>query len=306
LKTKTLSLSLFALTTLIGCGDPLAPSWLIDRPRVIGARIESAGDPQRPWPRPGELATVKWIVATPDGQPPMRWAFAACVPDAAGACASLLGMAAGDVAPELTFAVPSAEALGATTKLMVAGVFCAGGSPALANGEPTCQGDGAVATVVTLPVPLQRGPEENRSPDLGAAAFTFAGAPWPAGTDCAALPHVTTGEAARPITVALAGQRETFLSAANAGGVPRPRREQIQLSHFATAGKLPRQLSFVDGSDEQDPAVLSVDWTPPPTAEVPAAGLPEGGLIVRFFFVARDLRGGLDWQTRALCLTPGT
>lgn len=284
---------------LAGCGDPLAPSWLIDRPRVIGARVEAAGDPQRPWPRPGELATVKWIVAAPDGQPPMRWAFAACVPDAAGVCSShLLGMAAGDASPELSFAVPAADVLGDTGKLLVAGIFCAGGQPGLVEGEPVCHGDGAIPTAVTLPVPIQRGPDDNRSPDLAAAAFTFAGAPWPAGTDCATLPRVAAGDAARPITVSLAGQRERYLSTANAGGEPRPRREQLQLSHFATAGKLPCQLSFVDGDDEQDPALVAVDWTPPPAAEGTGAGL-----VVRFFFVARDMRGGLDWQTRALCVT---
>ena len=30
----------------------------------------------------------------------------------------------------------------------------------------------------------------------------------------------------------------------------------------------------------------------------------EEGTIVRFYFVARDDRGGVDWTERALCLVP--
>jgi hypothetical protein len=142
-------------------------------------------------------------------------------------------------------------------------------------------------------VPIDRGTDTNHSPSLAAAAFTVDGQPWPPGDGCAL--KIAADTKVHPIAMALAGQRETYTSTANAEGTPEPRRETIQLSHFATGGKLPRQLSFID--DERDPSDVSVDWTPPTAEEMPAGGL------VRFFFVARDLRGGLDWQTRSLCLT---
>jgi len=278
------------LILLAGCGDPLTPPWLIDKPRVLGARVEAAAEPERAWLRPGEGATVKWLVAAPEGAPALRWAFALCLPDAHDGCAMLLETMTGDGAPTLSFTMPPPEALGAASKLMLAGVFCAGGAPALVMGAPGCEGM-ATPTVVTLPVLLDRG-ESNHSPSLAAAALTVDGQPWPPGDGCAL--RVAADGKAHPVVLSLAGQRETYQSTANAEGTPVARREALQISHFSTGGKLPRQLSFLD--DDRDPSDLSVDWTPPPATELPPGP-------VRFFFVARDLRGGVDWQTRSLCVT---
>jgi hypothetical protein len=285
--------TLLIVTFLAGCGDPLSPPWLIDKPRVLGARVEAMDEPQRSWLRPGEAADVKWVVAAPDGAPPLRWAFALCMPDPRGNCGVPLQTMTGDGTPELSFTVPPAGTLGAAPKLVLAGVFCAGGAPSLAMGAPACEGM-AVPTVVTLPVPLDRGVDTNHSPSLAAAAFTVDGQPWPTGDGCAV--KVAADGKEHPVAMTLAGQRETYQSTANAEGVPVTKRETIQLSHFTTTGKLERQISFLD--DDRDPSDVSVKWTPPAAAELPAGGL------VRFFFVARDLRGGLDWQTRSLCVTP--
>jgi len=32
--------------------------------------------------------------------------------------------------------------------------------------------------------------------------------------------------------------------------------------------------------------------------------VPSEGRLVRFVFVLRDLRGGIDWTTRTICLVP--
>ena len=42
---------------------------------------------------------------------------------------------------------------------------------------------------------------------------------------------------------------------------------------------------------------MTVKWEPPKAATVGA-----GGQVVTFHFVVRDLRGGLDWTSRALCV----
>jgi hypothetical protein len=272
---------------LSACGEPLAPPWLIDEPRVLGAHIEITGDPGRSSPHPGEEATVRWIVVSPEGIAPMHWRLEACLPDEQGGCATRLAEGSGDGAPTLAFTAP--ESAG---RVVVSGVLCDGGSPAASG----C--DGGTGTVVTLAVPMAGG-GENRSPSLAGATFTVGGQPWPATDDCAALPAIAADGQKRALHVSVAGQREVYLSTANAEGVPRPVRETLQLSHFTTAGKLPRQLSFVESADERDPAELEVEWTPPPAAEIPAEGA-----VVHFHFVVRDLRGGLDWQTRTLCVTP--
>jgi hypothetical protein len=278
-----------------GCGDPLEPPWLIDKTRVLGARVEAVGDPGRPWLRAGESAEVKWIVAAPEDAPAVGWSFVLCLPDAGSGCETPLAQMSGVGTPDVTFTVPAQEALGTADHLLMAGVFCAGGQPASMTG--TCEG-GGTATVVTLPLLLDRGGPTNQSPSLAAAAITFGGEPWPASADCGTQPRVAADGQKHPIAVTLTGQREVYQSTANPEGVPASRRESLQLSHFATGGKLPRQLTFIEGKDDSDPATVSVEWTAPTAAEVPPAGL-----VVRFFFVARDLRGGLDWQTRSLCVS---
>jgi len=41
---------------------------------------------------------------------------------------------------------------------------------------------------------------------------------------------------------------------------------------------------------------VTVKWAPPAARDVTG-----GGEVVVFHFVVRDLRGGLDWTSRALC-----
>jgi hypothetical protein len=63
-----------------GCGPSFDPASLIASPRVLGARIEVAGAPERASPRPGETADLTWLVTSPEGTPPLHWAFAVCLP----------------------------------------------------------------------------------------------------------------------------------------------------------------------------------------------------------------------------------
>jgi hypothetical protein len=85
------------------------------------------------------------------------------------------------------------------------------------------------------------------------------------------------------------------------GDPPRPvaLRESLQISQFSTAGKLERPFSTIDSAVGDDQSIAEVKY------ETPAATLiPAEGLVVRFTFVARDLRGGTDWTTRSLCVRP--
>ena len=66
--------SLLAAILTISCGDPLKLPQLIEHNRVLGARVEVQGEPERASPAPGESATVRWLVADPDEPRPVSWA----------------------------------------------------------------------------------------------------------------------------------------------------------------------------------------------------------------------------------------
>jgi hypothetical protein len=76
-------------------------------------------------------------------------------------------------------------------------------------------------------------------------------------------------------------------------------REGLRLSFFATAGELARQFASVAADDPDDAPVVEMKWTPPAEADVPAEGLE-----VRFIIVVRDLRGGVDFTERSVCVRP--
>ena len=78
-----------------------------------------------------------------------------------------------------------------------------------------------------------------------------------------------------------------------------PARESLQISRFTTSGKLKSQFSFVEAADQNATTTVDVAWDAPEANEVPAAGE-----AVTFTFVVRDDRGGADWTTRTLCVTP--
>ena len=59
------------------------------------------------------------------------------------------------------------------------------------------------------------------------------------------------------------------------------------------------QFSFVEATDQNAMTTVDVTWDAPAAAEVTAAGA-----AVTFTFVVRDDRGGTDWTTRTLCVTP--
>jgi hypothetical protein len=58
-----------------------------------------------------------------------------------------------------------------------------------------------------------------------------------------------------------------------------------------------RQFAVVASDDAREAPEVDMKWTPPPAAEVPAAGLE-----VRMIVVERDLRGGVDFSERSVCV----
>jgi hypothetical protein len=71
-------------------------------------------------------------------------------------------------------------------------------------------------------------------------------------------------------------------------------RETLQISQFTTDGELDHSYNFVEASDESAVNDLEVKWDAPEVAPVDGR--------VRFTFVARDLRGGVGYAARTVCV----
>jgi hypothetical protein len=308
---NTLLLALFGFLVIAGCGPTFDPASLIANTRVVGARIEVDGAPDRASPKPGETATVTWLVTSPDTTPPLSWTFAVCAPGTGAsspAClAAPLARFDGTAAPpQISLPVPSEAVLGGATSLTLYGGICAGVDSTLQfdsqSGLASCT-NGGRGTTISLVMPLQQGDDANHNPTAD-RSFTLDSAAWPAPTatddPCVQGPRVTAGSKDHVIGDTTEGSdREPFTVVAGDPPATTPARESLQISQFTTAGKLKSQFSFVEATDQNATTTVDVTWDAPEAALVPAAGA-----AVTFTFVVRDDRGGTDWTTRTLCVTP--
>jgi hypothetical protein len=310
--TQTLLLSLVLCPLLFAaaaCGPTPDPPSLIETTRVLGARVEVAGAPDRASPKPGESVSVSWLMTAPGDMPPLSWAFVLCTGDGSSLdCAGQpLAVLQGQGVPMMTVEVPSADALGGAKLLVLEGRVCASSSPTVDSaGRPSCtmDGDGTTASVAIALDLDQAGYEANDNPALAASPAWLDGQPWdttatPSPDDgCAGLPVVAPDTTAHVLGLGTTGaDRETFTGLAGDPPAPAQQRESLQISQFTTAGKLDHSFAYVESTDPSDAPVTEVKWDAPKAADVPA-----GGMLVRFLFVARDGRGGVGWTGRELCV----
>jgi hypothetical protein len=286
------------------CGPTFDPPSLIEKTRVLGARVEVAGAPERAMPRPGEEVAVTWLLATPAAPPDGGWLFALCAPAPGGkGCAGdpLAIFSGREHPPRLSFTAPAAGAPGSRGGVLLLGRICAGAEPVLAaRAEGIACAGGADGTTVSLPIPIAAGDETNHNPTAD-GPVSIGGQVWAAGDGdpCVEGPRVPAGGRAQVISFLARGDdRETYTALAGDPPVPTRKREALQLSRFATAGELDGTFGFVDGADARPETTLDVKWTPPDPEDLPR---PEQS--VTFTFVVRDGRGGLAWTTRRLCVT---
>lgn len=299
-------IALTLLSLLIGC-DSFDPGSLIRDTRVLGARVELLEDPQLAEPRPGDSVAVRWLTITPSERPVLRWAFLACLAggqQAEPCVGEPLGLFEGEgQLPELTLAIPAAEQLGDADSLLLIGVICAQGTPELeAHGEVHCAGPSVKEDAVMLTVHVARTGQQNRNPSLDGARVELDGKPLPTVSDerlpnnCAddgSLPQIEADGKQHTLTIQLASDpREQYQDDEGRANV----REQLQLSHFSTAGELERQYTFIEPSASAARPSASQKWTAPKQKDVPA-----GGKLVRIVTVLRDLRGGFAASEHQLC-----
>ena len=293
--------ALTVVTTMIaiGCGGDLPQASRLERTRVLGARVQVAGDPGRADAQPGEAAAVEWILAgprAPDARGPLAWSFGLCTA-IDGACQDAPGMAAqGNGAAVLVpFTMPAVT--DDVRRPMMIGAICEEGAPGVGGaGLPTCGPGTTSANLARFQLPASAG---NRHPQIGDDAIELDGAPWTAraavdaGVPCddtSGLPVVAPSETEHRFRMVTdANDRDAV--------TPAGELEALQLSSFATAGELAGQYTTVDPTDTRPDADLTGKWTTPVAKDVPATGL-----TVHFVFVMRDGRGGLDLTDRALCV----
>ena len=306
---RILPAGLLGLLIVAGCGPTFDPASLVEGTRVVGARVEVDGAPERASPQPGDTANVTWLVTAPGATPPLGWTFAVCpagTGDAACLAAPLARFDGAGTPPRLSLAVPSAAQLGGATSLTLYGAICAG-DDALPQFDAqtalaTCPAGGK-GTTVTFALALQMGDDVNHNPTAD-RGFTLDGVSWPVaavdGDPCTQGPRVSAGSKGHLLgQVTQGSDREAYTAVMGAPPVATPTRERLQLSRFTTAGKLKSQFSFVEATDDSASTAVAVTWDAPEAADVPAAGA-----AVTFTFVVRDDRGGTDWTTRTLCVAP--
>jgi len=301
--SKTFALAtLSAVLATLGCDDPLKSASLIEETRVLGARVEVAGQSTRGSPAPGEQANFRLFVAAPNGAPNVAWAFALCgvsptnsgFPDCKTAPFATAFQADPSTAtPELDFEVPAELDTSATPHGFASGIICADTAAELtADGGARCtDGPGAA---VGFEFDFAGPGQDNGNPTFMPDSLTLDGVPWAetdALTACAALPPVPAGT-----THALAVRlRDSDFDSLVQVSSEDPTRETLLLSQFSSAGKLAHAFSSLTPNT---PALTSeVSWAAPAKADA-------GGSVVHFYFVVRDSRGGEDLATRALCAVP--
>jgi len=264
------------LAMLVACGDPLGKGWLIERPRVLGARAAVSTDDARATPAPGEKVFVDWLVGAPGPLPRMGTSFVACVapegnyaePRCTDAIATAASIHEGDAPIRFELTMPDAR------EVLVLAAFCDGDAAAL---DPrafaaTCT-NGAEPILATASVRGVAG-GANLNPTLAEDTIRF---------DDAVLGKTGPAPCVPPRSEHAFG---VALGAREPG-------ETLVLSHIVNAGTLDRQFSALDA--EEAPRTVSVPWTAPE-----AAG-PEPR-TVDIYFVLRDGRGGTGFERRTICV----
>lgn len=310
-RVKELGASMFALAALVagaGCMEHLSSGWKIADTRVLGVRVEVVADPAIAAPSPGDTARLSVLLAEPPGteSEPLGWGFAIGDPGSA-VLPALFGGASRPIVFEVP--LPDAAMLGAMRSISSFGIVCSNGAPTMdaATMLPTCGPGTTRSTTLTYTLALARdGAPANLNPVLGAGFTLLDDAPWELAADVlpttgcaslagsAALPLVPVSTTAKLIRLFIDdAERESFTRSDGTVG-----REVFTLSHFTSGGTLPRQFSVWEGDAVALPDGAELKWTP--TELAPSVD----GTLVRFWFVARDGRGGLASTTRAACVIP--
>jgi hypothetical protein len=283
---------------LCGCDDPLSRVEVVDKTRVVAAKVEVAGDVTRAAPLPGEDVAVRFLVLAPNPEPNIAYQLTACVAAdsaadlptcAGGPLATASSLAPVPAAPSVAFTAP-AEATG-NERLAVFGAVCPDGVDLPEPSAEHCS-DGSAVRAAVLDFSMDDGSHPNTNPTL--ATVTLDGeelAPDTATTvDCDALPSVYTGTPHALGASVEPNSRDPLEPVSDTD----PARESLLVSYFVTRGNLDHAVSALESRDASDS--VGVRWNAPPNVDTPS--------LARFVLVVRDGRGGSDFTERRACIWP--
>lgn len=232
--------------------------------------------------------------------------------------------------PVIGFEVPSKEELDAmeATDVLLQGVVCSSGRPSSSeiqrfiSGETedlvACVDDEGAPTeeegrFVTIQIPIEPDPEDpNLNPEI--LSVQLNGKAWPPPYD-QSVPRAATQTGCRsdldlltdeqradhpragssPSTIELSVTAEDPDSVQSFTIDGEVFTEEIQVSWLADGGAFEVSFSFIDEPANAGEPASSTQWQAP-------AGVDPEGQLVRFNFVIRDGRGGLDRVERGLCV----
>src|SRR3954463_4704483 len=152
-----------ALAAATACDEPISPLELIDKTRVLAAKVEVAGDATRAAPLPGEDVVVRWLVAAPDPNAIFAYRLSACIakdaatdlPSCQGdALASAESLEPATEAPSIAFSAPSTAS--GDERLAGLGGVCPAGQ-ALTDAATLACSDGTTARAVSLDFSMDDG-----------------------------------------------------------------------------------------------------------------------------------------------------
>jgi hypothetical protein len=302
---------LWCVAAASGCDDPLTDPALIIGPRIVGARVASAGDPAVAEPTAGEAARIEWLVLSDEPgtfNASVVWCKAA--PTVLGSPRCDGTTFAEQTAPgrwgepiTLDFDVPGDLPVGGAWLAWI-GICAAGEALFDANDSSFGCPEGEVSSGFYRGfVP---GGVPNRNPSLADDRLELDGVPWPAFDATAAPIEIPPGSpcvdlglptllAEQPSSIGfeLIGDDREALDNAPDTYAAHPR-ESLVYTHLAGLSGLDRAFSAID----YDAARLGFDVPYDFTEAAPGPG----GTLLDFFLLVRDERGGVDWLERRACL----
>ena len=305
------------LSVLAGCSGDLSSKSFLQRLRIVGVEASVVGSASRSNPLPGESVEMTVRVAEPEQKSLYQWHFIACLPDESSfgvprcvndgilVCPDCIGSTASPEDPSFQISIPDADALSDHESFVLLGALCAGepisfnqvlnvvsGESEVVNPCANAAGEGEF---LVTEVPIQRDGQSNLSPvieDIFLGGLTWeSSAPLDAPTNgCEGLAIQQVQERRTfPITIGVRTEvPETYV---DEEGVSQT--ETLQVSWTSSTDGLDRPFSFIEGTNQVEFAAWDI-----PTL------VGNESLLVRFFFVVRDGRGGTVSTERALCVVP--
>lgn len=268
---------------LSGCGEPLEYGQDLEGPRVLGVRVES--DDGTSWPGAGRTADVQLLVAGPDGPVETRVAYQVCLALETSWGVPLCGddvLADGstdlDITPEFVF--EGARHSRQEPRLAVLGVACVTGAPVLQDDpESWSCDDDSLALRFSFEATEESLVNENPmldETDIRIADQTALLQSVTAEPDCDDFPELSPDET---VIISISLDERARSSETD---------ELLQISHFATKGRLERQLTILDPDESLE---FELEF------ETPSEPGP-----IKFYLVVRDDRGGTSWVAFGACV----